>query len=435
MARSWTRLHEYLGHPPGPLTYDMVAEAVQRKLAESDDLDWKEMVPEEAKVKGEWNEFSKDVAAMANTRGGLLVYGVSDAVELVGVDLDEIDDKKLGQWLRVHLQPVVTGVSYLRLPATDGSGRDVFVVDVPASETAPHFLYGWQQKDMDKTTFNAPFRHRDDTAYMPEHQVAAAYRARFARQRAAEAALDEHVQHTTDLIAGEKDNPAAWLVVVARPTRPLPRTVPAPTRVEAKYVLAQSVKRAERALSRAVPLRGLLGPQLFPDLLDNNPGRGLRRWVDTNMLVPTRATSRRGVLVELHHDGSVATAVDLSHKAPGDGMPGSPVLPVSCPALINTVFESVALAHEHRLALRVDSPIDLRAVLTILPEADKAVRLAPVVIELGRLAIAEWGRQPKIVQPADGELAPFIDDEALAAAATELAEGLLHQFGMNILGD
>lgn len=152
------------------------------------------------------------------------------------------------------------------------------------------------------------------------------------------------------------------------------------------------------------------------------------------MLVPARATSRRGVLVELHHDGSVVTAVDLSHKAPSDGMPGSIVLPVSCPALINTAFESVALAHKHRLALRADSPIDLRAVLTIVPEADKTVRLAPVVVELGRLAIAEWGRQPKKVQPADGELAPFIDDEALAAAATELAEGLLHQFGMNNLG-
>ncbi|MEU1690009.1 ATP-binding protein [Streptomyces hirsutus] len=435
MARSWTRLHEYLGHPPGPVTYEMVSEAVQRKLGESDDLDWKEMVLEEAKVKGEWNEFSKDVAAMANTRGGLLVYGVSDAVELVGVDLDKIDEKKLAQWLRVYLQPVVTGVSYLKLPATDGSGKDVFVVDVPASETAPHFLYGWQQKDKDKTTFNAPFRHRDDTAYMPEHQIAAAYQARFARQDAAEAALDKHVRHTTDLISGELDHPAAWLVVVARPARPLPRTVPAPTREGVKYVIASSVKRADGALDRAVPLRRLLGPQLFSDLLDNNPGRGLRRWVETNMLVPARVTSRRGILVELHHDGSVVTAVDLSHKAPNDGMPGSSTLPVSCPALINTVFESVALAHEHRLALRADSPLDLRAVLTVLPGANWSLRLAPTVIELGRLAIAEWGRQPRKVQPAEGELAPFIDDEALASAAAELTDGLLHQFGMNIRGD
>ncbi|MEV4454124.1 AlbA family DNA-binding domain-containing protein [Streptomyces mirabilis] len=205
MARSWTRLHEFLGSPPGPVTYEMVAEAVRRKLGESDDLDWKQALPATSPVKGEWNEFAKDVAAMANTRGGLLVYGVSDAIDMVGIDLSTVDDKQLGQWLRVHLQPTVSGVNYLELPATDGSGKDVLVVDIPASETAPHFLYGWQQKDKDKATFNAPFRHRDDTAYMAEHQVAAAYRERFSRQDAAAAALERHVRYATDLVLGESE--------------------------------------------------------------------------------------------------------------------------------------------------------------------------------------------------------------------------------------
>ncbi|MFD7379956.1 AlbA family DNA-binding domain-containing protein [Streptomyces mirabilis] len=182
----------------------MVAEAVQRKLGESDDLDWKEDLPATSPVKGEWNEFAKDVAAMANTRGGLLVYGVSDDISMVGIDLDGVNDKQLGQWLRVHLQPTVSGVSYLKLPATDGTDKDILVVDVPASEMAPHFLYGWQQKDKDKTTFNAPFRYRDDTGYMAEHQVALAYRERFARQAVAEAALDQHVQHVTVARSGRR---------------------------------------------------------------------------------------------------------------------------------------------------------------------------------------------------------------------------------------
>ncbi|MFE2596376.1 hypothetical protein ACFXCZ_07690 [Streptomyces sp. NPDC059396] len=45
------------------------------KLAESDDLDWKGKLPGFAPVKGIWSEFAKDVAAMANTRGGLLFTG------------------------------------------------------------------------------------------------------------------------------------------------------------------------------------------------------------------------------------------------------------------------------------------------------------------------------------------------------------------------
>ncbi|GGQ35468.1 hypothetical protein GCM10010233_61550 [Streptomyces pseudogriseolus] len=36
MARSWTRLHEHLGVPPGPLTFDMVAKAAADRLAEAD---------------------------------------------------------------------------------------------------------------------------------------------------------------------------------------------------------------------------------------------------------------------------------------------------------------------------------------------------------------------------------------------------------------
>ncbi|MFF5759980.1 ATP-binding protein [Streptomyces longwoodensis] len=434
MARSWTRLHEYLGHPPGPVTYDMVAEAVRRKLGESDDLDWKEALPAEPRVKGEWNEFAKDVAAMANTRGGLLVYGVSDAIERVGIDLDKVNDKQLGQWLRVHLQPTVSGVSYLKLPATDGSGKDLLVVDVPASEMAPHFLYGWQQKDKDRTTFNAPYRHRDDTDYMSEYQVALAYRGRFARQDAADAALNQHVRHTTELVLGESENhAAAWLVVAARPTRPIPRMVPALSRAQAQHVMSQSSKRAASLLASAIPMPRLLGPQLFPHLLDNNPRKGLRRWVDTNMLVPARATHRCRILVELHHDGTVVTAVDLSHSASpytgvGEGE-GDVCLPVAAWVLISAAFETVSLVHEHRLALHAGTPIDLCAAL----ESGGGFRFVPVVVGHRRPEIAEWARQPRTIQPAHTELAPFSDDQALIAAATDLAEGLLHQFGMDIL--
>ncbi|TFV34143.1 hypothetical protein E4K10_44935 [Streptomyces sp. T1317-0309] len=36
---------------------------------------------------------------------------------------------------------------------------------------------------------------------------------------------------------------------------------------------------------------------------------GLRRWVESTFLVPERRGRSRGVMVELHHDGTVAIAV------------------------------------------------------------------------------------------------------------------------------
>ncbi|MGC5346906.1 hypothetical protein [Streptomyces sp. DT171] len=65
----------------------------------------------------------------------------------------------------------------------------MLVVDVPPSEMAPHFQYGWEAKGKDRVAFNAPHRINDHSFYMPEHQVARAYRERFARQDAADALL------------------------------------------------------------------------------------------------------------------------------------------------------------------------------------------------------------------------------------------------------
>ncbi|WP_406729114.1 hypothetical protein WJ438_37440 [Streptomyces sp. GD-15H] len=45
MARSWTRLHEHLGVPPGPVTFGMVEKAAADRLAEFDDLDGEEQFP------------------------------------------------------------------------------------------------------------------------------------------------------------------------------------------------------------------------------------------------------------------------------------------------------------------------------------------------------------------------------------------------------
>ncbi|RPK87149.1 ATP-binding protein [Streptomyces sp. ADI98-10] len=84
-ARTWTRLHQHLGSAPGPLTYDMVSRAAAEHLDESDDLDWKRDLPQPP-MHGQWNEFAKDISAMANTRGGLLIYGVADNHEIIGID-------------------------------------------------------------------------------------------------------------------------------------------------------------------------------------------------------------------------------------------------------------------------------------------------------------------------------------------------------------
>lgn len=355
---------------------------------------------------------------MANTRGGLLVYGVSDRIELAGIDLNTVDDKQLLSTVRNGIQPFISGISFLRLRHPGQSGPDLLVVDVPPSETAPHFQYGWEQKDKDRVTFNAPYRINDETFYMTEHQVARAYQERFTRQTAADALLQTRLTELTETVLAESKD-AAWLVVAARPVRPAPRLVPAPTREQAQDVMSRAVKTANRlkdAFSRQDILVGAL---------DNDMRVGLRRWIDSTFLVPDRREDRRGVMVELHHDGTVTAAVDLTHGLRRSA--GSSVTLLSTVAMDNTVIEAVTLADTFRTIRTPDSPVDLVAAVA-KDNADD--RLVPVFKHYDDIRVLPDTRRPLRLAPSFTELPPQADDAVLRERAHELATGLLHQFGL-----
>lgn len=395
----------------------MVATAVADKLAESDGLDWKQALPSFARTPGVWNEFAKDVAAMANTRGGLLVYGVSDQIELVGVDLVSADTKQMLSAVRNGIQPYISGVDFIELPAPGGNGPDVLVVDVPPSEMAPHFQYGWESKDKDRATFNAPYRINDDTFYMTEHQVARAYQDRFTRQAAADVLLKERLAEATDIVLSESEDFHAWLVIVTQLTRPVPHLVPAPTQDEAEAVVRQ-------AIGASAQIKGALDePAVLSGRLASDVRVGLRRWIASNLLNPERRTRGRGVLIELHHDGTVVVCADLSwHLAAGDDTA------VDTRVLGSIARESVALADSHRLHRAPDTAVEITA--TVATTSTER-RLVPFDYDFGNMERVDGARHPRRLLPSSTELSPNADNETLRECAHELASGLVHQFGIN----
>jgi hypothetical protein len=62
-----------LGHQPGPLSDQMLDEAVELAGMETDDLDWKGALPQEKELAQ--SDAVKDVDAMAHSGGGLIVFG------------------------------------------------------------------------------------------------------------------------------------------------------------------------------------------------------------------------------------------------------------------------------------------------------------------------------------------------------------------------
>lgn len=421
MARSWTRLHAHLGAPPGAITFDMVQKAVADRLDETDDLDWKEALPQPPQD-GRWNEFAKDVAAMANSRGGLLIYGVSNDVRLTGINPQQVNEQQLGQWVRNHVQPYVSGLSFLTLTSDDGS-QSVLVVDVPASETAPHLVYGTAAKDKAQQAAVTPYRDGSHTDWMPEHLIARAYQDRFARQAAAEAELQEHLRYATDVGLSLAPH-SAWIVIASRPQRPLPRMVPPLDRNGAQRVVKAALRKSVELKDNAFGM----APHVLRSI-NPTPRRGLRRWVIGNALTATDSVSGRPVVIELHHDGTAVLAADVSWKAL-ERLPGTNV---ACPVLIDAVtvaaFDAVALATEFRRALLDDSAADVTALVAAPP--DYRDPFVPVLTEHGNfVSIPDYARRPPRLLPATSEIPAAADGAVLRGVAEELRAGIVNQFGL-----
>ncbi|MFF9127916.1 RNA-binding domain-containing protein [Streptomyces sp. NPDC014889] len=423
MARSWTRLHEHLGAPPGPLTFDMIKEAAESHLAESDDLDWKEMLPQPPR-EGRWNELAKDVAAMANTRGGLLIYGVTDQdTKPVGIGSGEVNAQQYAQWIRNHVQPYLSGVTFTVLSSVDGA-TSFLVIDVPASPMAPHHVYGTAAKDKDQQAAVVPYRDHDHTAWMAEHQIERAYRDRFTRTQHAQEETDRLFAHALENVLAEQAEPSAWFIAVARPDRPLPRTAPSLAQEMAGYVSTTAIDRSQ-ALARN---SDVVSPLRVLETV-SSPRPGLRRWV-LSTLYPSIG---RGVYAELHHDGSTVLAANLSWTTrrgnPDGPEPETTGILVDADVAGAACRDAVALARELARHLGVDGVIP---VTTAIATAEPAP-LTPVVTEHGSFrSIPDRARRPRRIQPVTVTVTPADEDDLLRASAQEAFTDLMHQFGITV---
>jgi len=286
---SFTALHRVIGHGPGPLTDELLDAAIAAGATESDDLDWKSELPPQKGLPQ--TDFPKDVAAMANSGGGVIVFGVRErqkaATERVDIgDFDEGYERSLRSVAITAITPPVFGLNVHRLGSAAG-GRSV-VVEVPASVDGPHLIYKGDY-------FGAPIRNDADTVWMKERQIESMYRARLDERRHATEVLN---MLYAEAAAGRDSETRAWLIAIAHPR--LPRVGSRLTRDEARAVLT---KTERLALSYAT--RGGIHPLESVDCY--NPRPGLRRWLAVNSATAERAIWKEA-WVSIHHDGSVTMA-------------------------------------------------------------------------------------------------------------------------------
>lgn len=342
----FTPLHRELGVEPSPmLGYELLEQAVERGVLEQEDLDWKAALSEH---EGWLDEFAKDVAAMANGAGGVIVYGVSEEKRTSAAkglnDVGEVDqarEKALRQAAYSAVRPAITHLSVERLESVDGTKR-ALVVRVPPSLDAPHLVFRNQ-------VFGAPMRIGRHTEWMQEWQIERAYRARFRGQEERSARLDAQWAHEAEAIRlrQQAHDAQIWLVVAAVPLDPVPGSVGQATAEQASLILREGWLLAERAVS------GKNG-NYIPSF-DVRPGG--RRWAVVNGLDQ--------VFAAVGHDGAVTYAELVGER--GNFDEGS-LLTVVSEDLERVVAKAIGTIAMAGRVLHLQGPHSVRASLVWWPE-------------------------------------------------------------------
>lgn len=295
----FTPLHRALGLSPCPLTDELLEAAVAAGVTETDDLDWKSELPPIKNLSQ--TDVPKDIAAMANAGGGMIVYGVEENQKAATGrkdtgDFSEGHERAYRSVAVSAISPPVFGLVIHRL----GTDCRAVVVIIPASVDGPHLIY---KNDY----FGAPVRNDADTAWMRERQIEAMYRARFEERRRSSEAVDSLYSEAAE---GRDSEKRAWLIAVAHPR--IPMVSARPDRDEARSIF----KRA-KVVTLSYANRNGVHPLENVDTL--NPRPGLRRWIAVNTATGERQLWSEA-WAEVHHDGSVTLAAAVGgHRKTSDG--------------------------------------------------------------------------------------------------------------------
>lgn len=301
----WTPIHAALGQTGTTLTAEMISLAISVGLEETAQIDWKRQLPgllqRGTAQEQHQAELAKDVAAMANGDGGVIIYGVQErgggssaAGEVVSVG--EVTDgvqRETRMAINGLTYPAVTGIDLQVIRWPGDRGDAVLALHIPASEDAPHLIHP-KSVAREQGWFQVPWRDGASTKWMSERQIADAYRRREQRRR------DER-QSVADLYdeflasVGAVEGSRCWVVAVAQPLRPI---------------------RDHRRLSKLGAQRFLDSALHHPALLDRNDFSAIKFLDGAETRLGYRMFSRSGSVsegdtayearVEVHGNGALA---------------------------------------------------------------------------------------------------------------------------------
>jgi hypothetical protein len=202
------RLESLFGTTVDQVTAEHIESLVENAVTEDFDLDFKRDLYERTDQKR--RDLAGDVAAMANSAGGVIILGVDDedgrAAAAPGVPLTDEETRRMHQVVASLVAPMPT--IEINVVSQHGSNTSGFyIIAVPRSRSAPHAV-------LVNDALRFPRRNGTTTRYLSEPEVALAYRDRQAGAADQRHRLDQICDDATRRV-NHDDNP--WLLVALIP--------------------------------------------------------------------------------------------------------------------------------------------------------------------------------------------------------------------------
>jgi hypothetical protein len=234
------------------------------------------------------NELSKDVAAMANSAGGVLIYGVRE-LDHVATQLDEgydpsvITKEWLEQVINSRIQRRIEGIRIHQIHLlTQRPGRVAYVVEVPQSSRAPH--QSWDKKFYRRYNF--------ESVPMEEYEI------RDVANRSSAPDLEINFQPRPNAQSTSDDQgPGEWSITDLYPA--ISNNAPTPAEYASVHIYIDS-------RLQVTPPRGMVNATEIQVLLGTAPQTC--NHYHLNWAVPHKMPIFEGLRLTLTDDGSLLVA-------------------------------------------------------------------------------------------------------------------------------
>lgn len=408
----FTPIHRALGIEPGEISRHLIEAAVERRIEETVDLDWKTALYDSRKPNWQ-DEVAKDVAAMANSGGGWIVFGVGEDGEANGassvtpVEWSAAAQQRILRAAYARVGPPVLGLEFFPLDVEEGQ---VVLLRIPDSAEAPHFA----RKGDD--AFVAPRRNGPHTVFMSDREIERSFRERFQRSDDREHQLQALFEQ-----AGQGLNPEQGVVIVM-----------AALPVESNSGLAPMSEEEAHKVFHQPLLPGLV----FPG------ARSLRRWPSSRVrkgmrkwLLRSEENDRWAFRKSVHDDGTVLASYRLG--ALTDREEAATYYPVGQPnhcmaadiesGLID--FISVLRAH----AKERQSNAGYRLRVGLIGRESEPIFVRTNEGGTNYLLDADYSEPIHHFQPVTTDLDPLESIEVLLPGVNDLARDVINQGGIKHL--